>query len=82
MDIACRFCGEPWDHDELHYMEAGGRALSYAAAGKRFSRYGCEAFNGEASPDPCKSGAVDSNAATYATAMQIVSDNPEEWGDF
>ena len=21
MDIHCRYCGEPWDHDELHDME-------------------------------------------------------------
>lgn len=20
MDIRCRFCGESWDHDELHYL--------------------------------------------------------------
>lgn len=31
MDIRCRFCGEPWDMDELHYVDARDlKALDYS----------------------------------------------------
>lgn len=38
MDIHCRHCGEPWDHDELHNMEGD---VPYKEAAKLFSKYGC-----------------------------------------
>ena len=45
MDIHCRYCGEPWDHDELHEMESWtGDDMSYKQAVKRFKELGCNAF--------------------------------------
>ena len=42
MDIHCRYCGEPWDHDELHDMESWtGHDMSYRQAAKRFKELGC-----------------------------------------
>ena len=38
MDIHCKYCGEPWDHDELHDMPTpqslakNGEALPYKEA--------------------------------------------------
>ena len=40
MDIHCRHCGEPWDHDELHDMEGH----TYRQAAVAFRSYGCGAF--------------------------------------
>lgn len=46
MDLHCRHCGEPWDHDELHYLgEYTGEDMSYKQAVKRFLALGCKAFN-------------------------------------
>jgi len=33
MDIHCRYCGEPWDHDELHEIE--GHTYKQAAVACR-----------------------------------------------
>ena len=41
MDIHCRYCGEPWDHDELHEIEGH----TYKQAAVAFRSYGCGAFN-------------------------------------
>ena len=41
MDIHCRHCGEPWDHDELHDMEGH----TYKQASVAFAKYGCGAFH-------------------------------------
>ena len=40
MDIHCRHCGEPWDHDELHEIEGH----TYKQAAVAFKTYGCGAF--------------------------------------
>lgn len=45
MDIHCRHCGEPWDHDELHDMEGWtGDDMTYKQAVQRFKELGCHAF--------------------------------------
>ena len=42
MDIHCKFCGEPWDHDELHDMltpeslSKNGQPLPYKEAAALF----------------------------------------------
>ena len=49
-DIHCKFCGEPWDHDELHDMPTpkslakNGEPLPYDEAKVLFSKLGCGAF--------------------------------------
>mgnify|MGYP005987801249 CR=1 FL=1 len=74
MDIHCRFCGEPWDHDCLH--EFG----DYEKRGKLFAQFGCTALQDEATPtDKCSNGVVDERAAAYAIAAQLFSDYPEDW---
>lgn len=40
MDIRCNKCGEPWDLDELHYVDG----KSFDEARKAFYRVGCEVF--------------------------------------
>jgi hypothetical protein len=40
IDIKCRICGEPWDNDELHYVD--GKTYTEAAA--EFRAVGCEVF--------------------------------------
>lgn len=45
MDIYCRFCGEPWDHDELHDMSDWiEQDITYKQAAKRFRELGCNAW--------------------------------------
>ena len=44
MDIYCRKCGEPWDHDELHEVaEEQGR--TYDEVRELFARNGCAVFD-------------------------------------
>jgi hypothetical protein len=40
MDIRCAKCGEPWDMDELHYVED----MSFDQARQGFYKQGCEVF--------------------------------------
>lgn len=42
MDILCPYCGEPWDHDELHGDEFG---RTYQHMWKNFKLLGCNAWD-------------------------------------
>lgn len=76
MDIQCRFCGEPWDHDCLH--DADG--MSYAEAGKAFAKYGCNALMFPPKLERCThSPCVSSNELAAIQALMEMSDYPEEW---
>ena len=52
MDMYCRKCGEPWDHDELHEV-AAEQEITYERARDAFLSNGCAVFstrcNGESS---------------------------------
>lgn len=76
MDIQCRFCGEPWDHDTLHDVED----MSYDQAGKAFAKYGCNAMMYPPRSEPCTNGAcVDDDELQAIHALIESSPYPEEW---
>ena len=88
MDIHCKYCGEPWDHGELHDMPTpeslskNGQPLPYKEAAALFSKLGCGAFQtnfGESNPTMCRASMVDADAAAWATASHILSDEPDDW---
>ena len=73
MDIHCRHCGEPWDHDELHEIEGH----TYKQAAVAFKKFGCGAF---VVNEVCK------NEPIYPPEMmeligesQDMSPYPDEW---
>jgi len=78
MDIICRYCGEPIDHDELHNTK-----YDYKVMSNLFRIYGCGAFDhawsGSPSPVVCNRFAINQNAAALSGAMQDISPYPEEW---
>tara|TARA_R110000751_G_scaffold24481_1_gene67351 strand:+ start:568 stop:816 length:249 start_codon:yes stop_codon:yes gene_type:complete len=80
MDMYCKFCGEPWDHDCLHDMgdfDTNISSLTYKQAGDRFRKLGCGAFkNGN---NKCQHSMVDPDNAAISEANMIMSDYPEEW---
>ena len=93
MDIHCRHCGEPWDHDELHDMEAHtGEAMTYLQAAERFKALGCNAFSPNTGslreraglppkPKHCTHEPILSlDMLQNIAALQDMSDYPEEWG--
>jgi len=83
MDIYCKHCGEPWDHDELHDMyDADDNKLSYAEAGRQFAKLGCGAFTILSTPKKCTNTMVDPDAAERAGIMQEITEYPEEWALF
>ena len=50
MDIHCRFCGEPWDHDTLHEFD------DYPRRSELFRKLGCPALkyqDSEMTDDNC-----------------------------
>lgn len=71
MDIYCKVCGEPWDHDELHEMYVDGRKVPYMEAWRRFKKMGCRAF-GSSHGDQ-----VDKEAAEMASVLYGVGDDPD-----
>ena len=74
MDIHCKFCGEPWEHDTLH--EFG----DYKNRAKLFAQLGCNALMDDGNRDyPCNTGVVDPDMAWQAGFLQEWSDHPEEW---
>lgn len=76
MDIQCRFCGEPWDHDCLH--DADG--MTYDEAGKAFAKYGCNALMWPPKFEPCSHDAcVDDDELMAIDVLMEMSDYPEEW---
>ena len=83
MDIHCKFCGEPWDHDELRTIcrlpKVYRKTASHCHIKKRrhFFQDGCGAFQtnfGENNPTMCRASMVDAEAAAWATASHILSD--------
>ena len=67
MDIRCKYCGEPWDADEVHcqWNPAKGNEgdyRPYKEASKRFQAYGCNAWDEASHPSPCSSAAIFSPA--------------------
>ena len=92
MNIHCRHCGEPWDHDELHEMKGWtGHDMSYRQAAKRFKELGCNAFKPDtgrlreraglpAKPKHCTLAPIYDRDMMFNIAMvQDMSDYPEEW---
>ena len=61
MDMYCRKCGEPWDHDELHEV-AEEQDTTYERVRDAFLANGCAVFstrcNGERSGEPSVIGEV------------------------
>jgi len=77
MDIICRYCGEPIDHEELHDTK-----YDYKVMSNLFRIYGCGAFDhawGDRPLVPCNRYSINSNAAALSGAMQDISPYPEEW---
>jgi|TARA_Y100000296_G_scaffold70698_1_gene85543 hypothetical protein len=88
MDIHCRFCGEPWDHEELHdqykpvrgakYME---ELIPYDTMVKYFKKYGCGAWLDypNTKRKVCNQGTVDSEKAWKSAVLQDLSPYPDDW---
>ena len=83
MDIHCRFCGEPWDHDELHdqYSPIKEEPISYDIMVKYFKKYGCGAWTdfGRGKRKVCNQGTVDSEKAWKSAVLQDLSPYPDDW---
>jgi len=74
MDIHCRYCGEPWDHDTLH--EFG----DYKKRAKLFAKLGCNALMDEGEREnPCNLSPVDPNIAMASGVLQDDSPYPDDW---
>ena len=83
MDIRCRLCGEPWDHDELYeewvlppeltqeavQLYENGHSR-YTARSQLFRRHGCAVFG-------VKCGA--NKAPASVGVIQDCSEYAEEW---
>ena len=55
MDIHCRYCGEPWDHDTLHEFD------DYPRRSELFRKLGCPALkykDSEMTDDNCIEGKI------------------------
>lgn len=68
MDVLCRLCSEPWDHDTLHDVaEETGR--TYSAVAADFRKRGCKALgdacNEDAKRETLLSGHRDGISAVY-----------------
>lgn len=51
MDMYCRKCGEPWDHDELHEV-AAEQSITYERARDAFLSNGCAVFSTKCAGEP------------------------------
>lgn len=49
MDIYCRRCGEPWDHDTLHEV-AETEKRTYEEVAVAFRKRGCAALGSKCNP--------------------------------
>jgi hypothetical protein len=73
MDIHCRHCGEPWDHDELHEIEGH----TYKQAAGAFKKYGCGAF---VVKETCRNEPIYPPEMLELIAVsQDMSPYPDEW---
>ena len=68
-DIYCPTCGEPWDADELHYVEG----KSYVEARTQFQKEGCAVF-GASHTEPSNKA-----IAMAASAVMDLSEYPDDW---
>lgn len=59
MDIYCKFCREPWETDCLHDAVKEGYHRSFDTAREAFYAFGCNAFDGIASPCKRSGGSAD-----------------------
>jgi hypothetical protein len=76
MDIHCRHCGEPWDHDELHDMYNH----TYRQAAVAFKKYGCGAFKRLAGQRVCKHSPIyPPEMMELIRVAQDMSPYPDEW---
>jgi hypothetical protein len=76
MDIHCRYCGEPWDHDELHDVED----TSYKDAVKLFLKHGCGAFGFEPPLLTCRRSPIyPPEMMELIRTAQDMSPYPDEW---
>ena len=76
MDIHCRHCGEPWDHDELHEMED----VSYKDAVKLFLKHGCGAFGFDVPLPTCNLAPIyPPEMMELIRTAQDMSPYPDEW---
>jgi hypothetical protein len=85
MDIYCPKCDEPWDTDELHYVEDPTKVdadgypaiMPYDEARKAFRAKGCEIFgtsHGELRTDDDDDSELSPGQAT-AIAMDLLGDD-------
>ena len=94
MDIHCRYCGEPWEHDSLHNMgERIGMDLEYFPAAERFKALGCKAFRPDtgrlreiaglpSKPKHCtRASILPADMLRHIADSQDMSAYPEEWAD-
>ena len=94
MDIHCRYCGEPWEHDNLHDMgELVGVDLGYFLAAKSFKALGCNAFRPTTGrlrelaglppkPRHCTAEPIlPADMLRHIADSQDMSAYPEEWAD-
>ena len=74
MDIYCRFCAEPWEHDTLYEFN------DYPRRAKLFAQYGCNALmdDGERR-EPCSAPCIDERVAEASAFLQDDSPYPDEW---
>ncbi len=77
MDIHCRHCGEPWDHDELHNVEGH----TYKQAAVAFAKYGCGAFHtfGSGQHVCIHSPIYPAQMMELIRVAQDMSPYPDEW---
>ena len=75
MDIHCRHCGAPTEHETLH-----DQSVPYKEAGERFAKYGCGSL-WTTTPVRCNREEIDidRDKAVYAQAMQELSPHPGDW---
>ena len=77
MDIICRYCGEPSDHDELHEQD-----YSYEVMSKNFRLFGCGIFDHVYTGRPlvkCQYPVKNWNLAQLSGVMQGLTPYAEEW---
>lgn len=76
MDIHCRHCGEPWDHDELHDMYKH----TYTEAARAFKEFGCGAFKILSGQRRCDNEPIYPPEMLELIAVsQDLSPYPDEW---
>ena len=77
MDIICKFCGEPSDHDELHEQQ-----YNYSVMSKYFRLYGCGIFDHVYTGRPlipCQYPISNGELAELSAVMQGLTPYAEEW---